>query len=34
MSQWGEEGVDVRDLLDIESMGLGNLNVEVSRKRQ
>lgn len=24
----GEEGVDVRDLLDVEFMGLGNLNVE------
>lgn len=24
----GEEGVDVRDLLDVEFMGLGNLDVE------
>lgn len=30
----GEEGVAVRDLVDVGSMGLDNLNVEVSRKRQ
>lgn len=33
MPQWKwRGGVAVRDLVDIESMGLGNLNVEVSEK--
>lgn len=32
--KWRGGGMAVRDLVDIESMGLGKLNVEVTRKRQ
>lgn len=30
----GEEGMDMRDLVEVEFIGLGNLDVDMSRKRQ